>query len=49
LSQLKNGKAADLDNINPEVSTFDAEITVKILYPQLEKIWKKEEIPEDWE
>jgi len=49
LSQLRNGKAAYLDNINWEVLKVDPEITVEMLYHLLEKIWKEEEIPEDWE
>jgi len=49
LSQLKNGKAAGLDNIYPEVLKVDPEITAKMLYPLLEKIWREEKIPEDWE
>jgi len=38
LSQLKNGKAAGLDNIYPEVPKVDPEITAEMLYPLLEKI-----------
>jgi len=38
LSQLRNAKAAYLDNINWEILEVDPEITVKMLYPQLEKI-----------
>jgi hypothetical protein len=49
LTQLKNGKAVGLDNINPEILIVDPEITVKMLYPLLEKIWKEEKIPEEWE
>jgi hypothetical protein len=44
LTQLKNGKAAGLDNINPEILKVDPEITVEMLYPLLKKIWK-EKIP----
>jgi len=49
LKQLKNGKAAGLDNINPVVLKVDTEITAEMLYPLLEKIWKEEKIPENWE
>jgi len=49
LTELKNGKAVGLDNINPEVLKVDPEITVIMLYPVLEKIWKEEKIPEKWE
>jgi len=38
LTQLKNGKAAGLDNLNPEVLKVDPEITVEMLYPLLKKI-----------
>jgi K+-transporting ATPase c subunit len=48
LTQLKNGKAVGLDNINPEGLKVDPEITVEMLYPLLEKIWKEEKIPEEW-
>ena len=49
LTQLKYGKAVGLDNINPEVLKVDPKITVEILYHLLEKIWKEEKIPEEWE
>ena len=49
LSQLKNGKPAGLDNIYKEVLKVDLEITAEMLYPLLEKIWKEEKIPVDWE
>jgi len=49
LSQLENGKATGLDNINQEVLKVDPEITAEMLYPLLEKIWKEEKISEDWE
>jgi len=39
LSQLKNGKAAGLDKIYPEVLKVDPEITAEMLYHLLEKIW----------
>jgi len=49
LSHLKNGKTAGLDNIYPKVLKVDPEITAELLYPLLEKTWKEEKIPEDWE
>ena len=49
LTQLKNGKAVGLYNINPEELKVDPKISVEMLYPLLEKIWKEEKIPEDWE
>jgi len=49
LSQLKNGKAAGLDNIYPEVLKVDPELTAQMLYPLLGKIWEEEKIREDWE
>jgi len=49
LSQLENGKAASLDNINWEVLKVDPEITAEMLYPLLEKIWKEDKISEDRE
>jgi hypothetical protein len=47
LTQLQNGKAIGLDTINPEVLKVGPEITVEMLYPLLEKIWKEEKIPEE--
>ena len=41
LTQLKYWKAVCLDNINPEVLKVDPEITVEMLSPLLEKIWKE--------
>ena len=41
LTQLKYWKAVGLDNINPEVLKVDPEITVEMLSPLLEKIWKE--------
>jgi len=32
----------------PKVLKVDPEITTEILYPLLEKIWKEENIPDDW-
>ena len=49
MSHLKNGKTAGLDNIYPKVLKVDPEITAELLYPLLEKTWKEEKIPEDWE
>jgi hypothetical protein len=49
LTQLKDGKAVGLDNIYPEVLKVDPEITAEMLYPLLQKIWKEEKIPEEWE
>jgi hypothetical protein len=37
-----------LDNINPEVLPVDPEITLDMLYPLLEEIWKEEKTPEEW-
>ena len=42
-------KQQGLDNIYPEVLNVDPEITAEMMYPLLEKIWKEEKIPEDWE
>ena len=32
-----------------EVLKVEPEITAEMVYPLLEKIWKEEKIPEDWE
>jgi hypothetical protein len=49
LAQLENEKAVGLGNINSEVLKVDPEITAEMIYALLEKIWKEEKIPEEWE
>ena len=48
MTQLKNGKAAGLDNISAKVLKVDPETTAEMLYPVLVKIWKEEKLPEGW-
>ena len=48
VKKLKNGKAPGLDNIPPEALKEGGTITVDVLHKFLNKIWKEEEIPNDW-
>jgi hypothetical protein len=48
LKELRNGKAAKVDNISPEVMKVDLDITADILYPLFERIWTEGEMPNDW-
>lgn len=45
---LKVGKAPGLDLITAEMLKADLPSTVKTLTPLIEKIWRTEELPEDW-
>ncbi|VDP49667.1 unnamed protein product [Schistosoma curassoni] len=46
--QVKNGKAAGLDNIPAEALKSDVEVTTSKLYLLFKKIWEEEQIPMDW-
>ncbi|VDP83139.1 unnamed protein product, partial [Schistosoma curassoni] len=46
--QIKNGKAAGLDNIPAEAVKSDIEVTTNMLYLLLKKIWAEEQVPMDW-
>ena len=48
LKELRNGKAAGLDNISPEVMKGDLDITANMLHPLFEKIQNEGEMPNDW-
>lgn len=48
IKQLKNGKAAGMDNIAPEALKVDMGTSVEILFPLFKKIWEEEKIPSDW-
>ena len=48
LKELRNGKAAGVDNISPEILKVDLEITANMLHPLFEKIWNEGEMPSDW-
>jgi hypothetical protein len=48
LKELRNGKAAGVDNISSEVMKVDLDITANILHPLFERIWTEGEMPSDW-
>ncbi|VDP49923.1 unnamed protein product [Schistosoma margrebowiei] len=45
--QIKNGKAAGLDNIPAESLKSDIEATTNMLYLLFKKIWEVEQVPMD--
>ena len=48
VKKLKNGKAPGLDNLPPEALKEGGPITVDVVHKFPNKIWKEEEIPNDW-
>jgi hypothetical protein len=48
LKELRNGKAAEVDNISLEVMKFDLYITADMLHPLFEKLWTEGEMRNDW-
>jgi hypothetical protein len=48
LKELRNGKAAGIDDISPEVMKVDLDITQNMLHPLFEKIWTEGQMPNDW-
>ena len=48
LKSMKNGKAAGCDDIPVEILKADVTTTTDVLYQLFNKIWEKEEIPEEW-
>ena len=48
MKELRNGKAAGIDNISPEVIKIDFDIAANILHPLIEKIRNEGEMPYDW-
>ena len=47
IKDMKNGKAAGIDNITVEMMKADIDTTVDVLYQLLSLIWEEERIPED--
>jgi hypothetical protein len=47
-TELRNGKAAGVHNISPEVIKVDLDITAHMLHPLFEKMWTEGETPNDW-
>jgi Reverse transcriptase (RNA-dependent DNA polymerase)/Domain of unknown function (DUF6451) len=48
LKELKNGKAAGVDNIPAEILKVDTDLTARALLPLFQNIWRNEEFPDDW-
>ena len=48
IKDMKNGKAAGIDNITVEMMKADIDTTVNVLHDLLRLIWEEERIPEDW-
>jgi len=48
LKELHNGRAAEANNVSPEVMKVDSDITANMLHPLFEKIWTEGEMPNDW-
>lgn len=48
LKELKNGKAAGIDDIPAEILKADVTVTAGALLPLFRDIWEKESLPEDW-
>ena len=45
---LRTGKAAGPDGISPEALKADTQTSTEMLYPLLNKVWKQEQVPDDW-
>jgi hypothetical protein len=45
---LKNNKSAGLDNILAEYLKGGGDVTVKTLTNICNRVWKQEEVPDDW-
>ena len=48
IKDMKNGKAAGIDNITVEMMKAAIDTTVDVLHDLLSLIWEEERIPEDW-
>ena len=48
IKDMKNGKAAGIDNITVELMKADIDTTADVLHDLLSLIWEEERIPEDW-
>ena len=48
IKDVKNGKAAGIENITLEMMKADIDTTVDVLHDLLSLIWEEERIPEDW-
>lgn len=48
VKKLKNGKAAGPNIIPTEVLKTDISITTDVMYGLFKAIWKKEELPTEW-
>ena len=48
IKDMKNDKAAGIDNITVETMKAGIDTTVDVLHQLLSLIWEEERIPEDW-
>ena len=48
LTQLKNAKAPEVENIPPEALKAGGPCTLEAMHRVLNSVWEKEEIPDDW-
>ena len=48
IKSLKIGKVAGVDNIPPEAIRVGGEVSIEALHSLLNKIWRQEEIPDEW-
>lgn len=48
IKSLKSGKAAGPDGIPPEALKADIQTSTEMLHILLSRIWKQEQVPEDW-
>ena len=48
IKDMKNGKAAGIDNITVEMMKAKIDTTVDVLHDLLSLIWEEERVPEDW-
>ena len=48
ITQLKTGKSAGPDGIPAEVLKANIPVSMEMLYPLFQSIWKEEDIPIEW-
>ena len=48
LHKIKNGKAAGVDGLQPELLKYGAEVIAEPLHEVISQIWETENIPTDW-
>ena len=48
IKSLRIGKVAGVDSIPPEAIRVGGEVSMEALHSLLNKIWRQEEIPDEW-